>query len=138
MAQKLHFSLVSPERELVSKEVDSVDIPGSEGWIGILPNHTPFMTTLAPGVIILKEAGAEEKFFVRGGFAEVTPDGLTILAEDAVPVKELDSDALGNHIKEARSRLEQATEKMTAETGASQVLSAQQNLERLEELQKAN
>ncbi len=129
MANKLHFSLVSPERELVSKEVDSVDIPGTEGWIGILPNHAPFMTTLAPGLVVLKNGSEEEKIFLQGGFAEITPAGLTILAEEATPVAELDADTIKARLSIAREALEQAGD------DAGKTLLAHQSIARLEELQ---
>ena len=85
MADKLHFNLVSPERELMSAEVDQVDIPGTEGWIGVLPNHSPLMTALAPGMVRIRTGSDEQRIFVRGGFAEISPAGLTVLAEEAMP-----------------------------------------------------
>ena len=86
MAAKLHFSLVSPERELFAGEVDQVDAPGSEGDFGVLFGHAPFMTTLKEGRVKVFNDGEEAVFEVRGGFADVTPQGLTILAEYAVEV----------------------------------------------------
>lgn len=84
MAGKLHFSLVSPERELFSGEVDQVDAPGTEGDFGVLAGHAPFMTTLKEGKVTVYDGGRQRVFDVRGGFADVTPDGLTILAEHAL------------------------------------------------------
>ena len=84
MADKLHFSLVSPERELFSGLVDQVDAPGSEGDFGVLAGHAPFMTTLKEGVVSVHNDGRVTAYEVRGGFADVTPDGLTVLAEHAV------------------------------------------------------
>ncbi|WP_421936747.1 ATP synthase F1 subunit epsilon [Phenylobacterium sp.] len=84
MADKLHFSLVSPERELFSGPVDQVDAPGSEGDFGVLAGHAPFMTALKEGPLRVHNDGAITTYEVRGGFADVTPDGLTILAEHAV------------------------------------------------------
>ena len=86
MAAKLHFSLVSPERELFSGEVDQVDAPGSEGDFGVLFGHAPFMTTLKEGRVKAYDEEAVRVFEVRGGFADVTPEGLTILAEHAEEV----------------------------------------------------
>ena len=86
MAEKLHFSLVSPERELFSGDVDQVDAPGSEGAFGVLAGHAPFMTTLKEGRVHVHIDGGERVFDVHGGFADVTPGGLTILAESAVEV----------------------------------------------------
>jgi F-type H+-transporting ATPase subunit epsilon len=83
MAEKLHFSLVSPERELFSGLVDQVDAPGSEGDFGVLANHAPFMTALKEGQVRVHQDGQITVYDVRGGFADVTPEGLTILAEHA-------------------------------------------------------
>ncbi|HEY5070857.1 MAG TPA: ATP synthase F1 subunit epsilon [Caulobacteraceae bacterium] len=83
MATKLHFSLVSPQRELFTGEVDQVDAPGAEGDFGVLYGHAPFMTTLREGIVKVRMAGAVLAFEVHGGFADVTPQGLTILAEKA-------------------------------------------------------
>ena len=84
MAEKLHFSLVSPERELFSGSVDQVDAPGSEGDFGVLAGHAPFMTALKEGPLRVHNDGTITTYEVRGGFADVTPDGLTVLAEHAV------------------------------------------------------
>jgi F-type H+-transporting ATPase subunit epsilon len=84
MADKLHFSLVSPERELFSGDVDQVDAPGSEGDFGVLSGHAPFMTTLKEGRIVVRNGAQITAFDVKGGFADVTAEGLTILAEYAV------------------------------------------------------
>jgi F-type H+-transporting ATPase subunit epsilon len=84
MADKLHFSLVSPERELFSGLVDQVDAPGSEGDFGVLAGHAPFMTARKEGPVRVHDNGQITIFEVRGGFADVTPDGFTVLAEHAV------------------------------------------------------
>ncbi|ODT86487.1 ATP synthase F1 subunit epsilon [Phenylobacterium sp. SCN 70-31] len=84
MAGKLNFSLVSPERELFNGLVDQVDAPGSEGDFGVLAGHAPFMTALKEGPVRVYNGGAVVTYEVRGGFADVTPEGLTILAEHAV------------------------------------------------------
>jgi F-type H+-transporting ATPase subunit epsilon len=86
MAGKLHFSLVSPQRELFSGAVDQVDAPGSEGDFGVLVGHAPFMTTLKEGRVKAYDDGDVRVYEVRGGFADVTPEGLTILAEYAEEV----------------------------------------------------
>ncbi len=83
MADKLHFSLVAPERELFSGEVDQVDASGVEGDFGVLAGHAPFMTALKEGPVTVWNGGQTRVYLVRGGFAEVTPRGLTILAEHA-------------------------------------------------------
>ena len=86
MAEKLQFSLVSPERELFSGEVDQVDAPGSEGDFGVFAQHAPFMTALKSGVVRVINDGQATSYQVEGGFADVTPAGLTILAESAVEI----------------------------------------------------
>lgn len=108
MADKLRFDLVAPERLIASEDVDQVDVPGVEGVFGVLAHHAPFMTVLAPGVVRVKNGASETRIFVRGGFAEVTPMGLTILAEEAVPVKELDRQAIGQRIKNCEEDLADA------------------------------
>ena len=81
-----HFELVSPERVAFSGEVDQVDVPGAEGDFGVLAGHAPFMTTLKEGRVKAYDGDETLVFEVRGGFADVTPAGLTILAEYAAPV----------------------------------------------------
>jgi F-type H+-transporting ATPase subunit epsilon len=98
----LHFELVSPARLLYSGDVASVILPGSEGEMTILPQHAPLLATLKPGVVtVTKDGGSSERIFVRGGFAEVNPQGLTVLAETAIPVADLDVAALAAQIKDA-------------------------------------
>ena len=84
MADKLHFSLVAPEREVFAGAVDRVDAPGVEGDFGVLAGHAPFMTALREGKITVVNGSTTRVFDVQGGFADVTPAGLTILAEHAV------------------------------------------------------
>lgn len=83
MADKLHLSLVTPERELFAGDVDQVIAPGEEGEFGVLANHTAFMSTLAEGDVVVLDGTTKRVFQVRGGFADVTPEGITILAEHA-------------------------------------------------------
>ena len=94
-----HFDLVSPEKLLFSGEVDQVDVPGSEGDFGVLAGHAPLMTTLRPGILVLHREGGALKVVVNGGFAEVSPDGLTVLADLAVPVEDFDKAVLAGEIK---------------------------------------
>ena len=86
MADKLHFELVSPERQLRSGDVHMVVVPGSAGDFGVLAGHAPFMSTIRPGAIEVYEDEGKPatRIFIDGGFAEVTENGLTILAENAV------------------------------------------------------
>ncbi len=97
-----HFELVSPERLVFSGEVQAVVVPGTEGQFTVLKDHAPLMSTLKPGVIDIEESKAKVKrFFVRGGFAEVSPAGLTILAERAIPLEEVDAAKIAADIKDA-------------------------------------
>lgn len=130
MADKLNFSLVSPERELMSRDVDQVDIPGSEGWMGVLANHAPLMTTLAPGMVKIRDGSDEKRIFVRGGFAEISPAGLTVLAEEAMPAEELNAEKIAQAIKNAEEDVADAN---TDE----KKLAAQQSLDSLKEMQAA-
>lgn len=83
MAGKLNFSLVSPEREVFTGLVDQVDAPGVEGDFGVLPEHAPFMTALREGPVTVISGASRRVFDVKGGFADVNAEGLTILAEQA-------------------------------------------------------
>ncbi|QYJ02023.1 F0F1 ATP synthase subunit epsilon [Henriciella algicola] len=106
MASKLHFSLVSPAKELFSGEVDHVIAPGTEGEFGVLVNHAPFMTTLKNGVVrVLENDTTKMRLFVRGGFADVTPAGLTILAEEAVDLSTVDTAKVDAELEEAKNKL---------------------------------
>ena len=103
MADTLSFSLVSPASEVFSGEVDHVIAPGSEGEFGVLPNHAPFMTTLKNGVVRILSTGKDDmRVFVRGGFADVTPAGLTILAEEAVDLASVTPGDIDKEIEAAR------------------------------------
>lgn len=96
-----HFDLVSPERLLFSGEVDQVDVPGSEGDFGVLAGHTPLVATLKPGILTILNGGNRQRIVVFGGFAEVSAGGLTILADGAVAVEDVDAGALASQIKDA-------------------------------------
>lgn len=100
MAQ-FQFDLVAPERVLFSGPVDSVVVPGEEGAFQVLAQHAPLISTLKPGLVVIAAGGAPERLFVRGGFAEVRPDGLTILAEGAVALAEVDAERLASDIRKA-------------------------------------
>jgi F-type H+-transporting ATPase subunit epsilon len=108
MAEKLHFALVSPERELFHGEVDHVIVPGSEGEFGVLPNHAPVMSVVKPGALRIINGGGERRIFVNGGFADVTPEGLTVLAEDAIDLADVDTARLEQDLKNAGEDLRDA------------------------------
>ena len=105
----LHFELVSPAKLLFSGDVASVNIPGTEGDMTIMPMHAPVLSTLRPGIVVVtKDSGAPEKIFVRGGFAEVNSKGLTVLAETAITITDLDAGALSAQIKSAEDEVAMA------------------------------
>jgi F-type H+-transporting ATPase subunit epsilon len=96
-----HLDLVAPERLLFSGEVEQVDVPGSEGDFGVLAGHAPLIAMLRPGILTIYRESGSIRVVVNGGFAEVNPSGLTVLAEMAVPVEEFDSSVLAGEIKTA-------------------------------------
>ena len=108
MADKLHFALVSPERELFNGEVDHVVVPGSEGEFGVSPNHAPVMSVIKPGALKVINEGAERRIFVNGGFADVTPEGLTVLAEEALDLADIDAAKLEQDLKDAQDDVRDA------------------------------
>ena len=111
MAETTLFELVSPERLVISKDVSMVVVPGSEGLFGVLPRHTSMLSALAPGVIdIYEDAKITERLFVVNGFAEVTGDRCTVLAEDIIPVDELNPDELEGKIEEMRLEVRNASD----------------------------
>lgn len=102
MTAKLHFDLVSPERLLLSEEVEMVTVPGADGDFGVLAGHAPVISTLRPGVVEVQGgASGGMRIFVRGGFAEATPEKLIVLAEEAIPMDQIDANALDDRIKDA-------------------------------------
>ncbi len=107
--EQVEFELVTPERLVVSRGVDMVVVPGAEGDFGVLPGHTPMISTVRPGIVDVYE-GREiaERMFVAGGFAEVTAVRCTVLADRAVTVDELDRAAAEQTLKDAREDLADA------------------------------
>ncbi|MEM7122239.1 MAG: F0F1 ATP synthase subunit epsilon [Pseudomonadota bacterium] len=106
---KVNFELVSPERLLVSEAFDMVIVPGNEGDFGVLPGHTPMISTVRPGVIDIHDGGKiAHRVFVGGGFAEVTPDRCTVLAEDAAMVDDIDTGDVDRRIEETELDLRDA------------------------------
>jgi F-type H+-transporting ATPase subunit epsilon len=101
----LHFEFVSPESVLFSGEVDQVDLPGTEGDMGILPGHAPLVTTLRPGIVTIFRDDRQEPIVVIGGFAEVSPAGLTVLADKAVARADFDMALLASEIKDTEEDL---------------------------------
>ncbi|WP_279481221.1 F0F1 ATP synthase subunit epsilon [Aureimonas sp. SK2] len=111
MAESFKFELVSPERLLLSEQVSAVVAPGSEGYFTAMPGHAPFMTTLKPGVVHATLAGGgERRIFVQGGFADINPQGFTLLAEHAMPVEEINVADLDQQIRNTEEDLADATD----------------------------
>ena len=108
MADTLQFDLVSPERRLASLEATAVRIPGSEGDMTVLADHAPTITTLRPGLLVAETSGGEQEFMVTGGFAEISAEGATVLAEAALPKAEVTSEYLGALVTEAKAAQERA------------------------------
>ena len=103
MAEAFSFELVSPEALVLGGEASEVVVPGSEGYFTVLANHSPFMTTVKPGIVDVKMSDGEAKrIFVRGGFADVSPAGFTLLAEQATMLEDIDMNALEADINTAR------------------------------------
>ena len=129
MAEAFKFELVSPERLLVSEAVEAVIIPGSEGEMTVMANHAPVMTTVKPGVVTVKPAsGPETRYVVFGGFADILPEGCTLLAESAVAVKDIDRADLARRIQEAKEDVSDAKDD-AARTKAEQYLAQLSTLE---------
>ncbi len=100
---KVEFELVSPEKLLLSREVDMVVIPGAEGDMGVLPQHSPAITTVRPGTIVVYEGGAvTDRIFIAGGFAEVSDNRCTVLAEEAMSVEDIDKASAEQALSDAR------------------------------------
>jgi F-type H+-transporting ATPase subunit epsilon len=131
MAEPLNFDLVAPDRLLVSEEVESVVVPGSEGYFTVFARHAPIISTLKPGLVEVKTLnGAVERIFVRGGFADVTPAGLTILADQAIRVEDIDAEMLQQQITNAEEDVADAKDGATKDA-------AQLRLHQLKEVQTA-
>lgn len=106
---KVAFELVAPERQLASEMVDMVVAPGADGEFGVLPDHSLFMSLLRPGVIDIYEGGnISRRIFVGGGFAEVNERGCIVLAEEALPVDEIDVDQARQRLRNAQDDLTEA------------------------------
>ena len=104
-----HFELVSPERLLFSGDVEAVAVPGTEGQFTVMKGHAATMSTLKPGSVEVDRGSSKQRLFVRGGFADVSSTGLTILAEQAIPVEELDLARIEREIKNAQEDVADAT-----------------------------
>jgi F-type H+-transporting ATPase subunit epsilon len=100
-----HFDLVSPEKLAFSGEVDQVDVPGAEGDFGVLAGHAPVVAAIRPGILTIRSGGTSEKIIVLGGLAEVSEKGLTVLADVATSIEELDRARFTETISEMEAKL---------------------------------
>jgi F-type H+-transporting ATPase subunit epsilon len=122
-----HFELVAPDKLQFSGPVESVLVPGSDGDFVVLRDHAPVMTSLRPGVVAIEEAGGKtSRYFVRGGFADVNPGGLILLAETALAAEDVNAAHLDSEIKNAEEDL--------ADSSEDNKRLAQEKLDRLREL----
>ena len=126
-----HFELVSPEKLLFSGDVEAVVVPGADGDFTVMKDHAPVMTTMRPGLVDVNEGGSKAmRLFVRGGFADVSTKGLTILAEQAIPLDQLNADDLSKEIKNAEEDLADASSEDARNK-------AQERLDQMRELKAA-
>lgn len=133
MAETFQFELVSPERLLMSEPAEQVVVPGTEGYLTVMKGHAPFMSTMRPGVVdVTREGSAVERIFVRGGFADVSVNGLTILAEQAIPLAEVNREELAQDIRNLEEDVADATDadkKAAAELELQQIRDVQAALD---------
>ena len=101
-----HFELVSPEKLVFSGDVEQVDVPGAEGDFGVLAGHAPFVSTLRPGILTVHGTAGEQQIVVLGGFAEISAEGLTVLADVAESIEHIDREAIASRIREMEARIE--------------------------------
>jgi len=117
MAETMQFDLVSPERQLVSKAVDEVQIHGSDGDMTVLPHHAPLITTLRPGLVRVMDRDGERDYVVTGGFAEIDGDSISVLAEQAVAREDMTREQMKAMVDEATERLNAARDAYENEPG---------------------
>jgi F-type H+-transporting ATPase subunit epsilon len=130
MADPFPFELVSPEELLMSAEAEEVVVPGSEGYFTVMKGHAPYMSTMRPGVVDVTRGGQTDRVFVRGGFADVSAAGLTILAEQAIPLAEVDPEMLAQDVRNAEEDVSDAKDGAARDA-------AQLRLHQLREVQAA-
>ncbi|SFP19359.1 F0F1 ATP synthase subunit epsilon [Tranquillimonas alkanivorans] len=110
MADTMQFDLVSPERLLVSRQVSEVRIPGTDGDLTAMPTHAPALTTMRPGILRIVSSEGADEYAVTGGFAEITADGVSVLAEESLHVSEVTQEDIDRFVEHARRQHEKARE----------------------------
>ena len=123
MAEKIHFDLVSPERMLLSEDVDMVTLPGSEGELGVYPKHVPVLTTLKPGELRVLKNGRETSMAVGEGFVEIKADAVSVLTDMALEAEKID-------IASAEAAVERAKAAMKEDLGKEEVAAIQASLQK--------
>jgi F-type H+-transporting ATPase subunit epsilon len=118
---KIAFDLVSPEKLLLSVQADMVTVPGTEGYMGVIAGHAPLVSTLRAGMIDVLIDGKDDRYFIRGGFAEINAGKITVLADEAIPMTELDLAILDQRISDAQED-ELAADTDTARAKAAQLV----------------
>lgn len=110
MTDTLHYEIVSPERLLKDAQAAMIVVPGADGDFAALPDHSPMMSTIRPGVVEIfeNEGGTPERLFVKGGLAQISPEGLTILAEETIALEDVDASELSQKISDTREDIEDA------------------------------
>ncbi|WP_299753443.1 F0F1 ATP synthase subunit epsilon [uncultured Boseongicola sp.] len=103
MADTMQFDLVSPERRLVSGKAKAVQIPGADGDMTAMPDHAPTVTTLRPGVLLVEMDGGTQEFVVTGGFAQISSEGTSVLAEEALPKGEVTAEFMDERVAKAQA-----------------------------------
>ena len=116
MANTMQFDLVSPERRLASLEVTAVQIPGADGDLTAMPGHAPVITNLRPGILKVESPSGNIDYVVTGGFAEIG-EGLSVLAERALPLEELSQDAFDEILEEAKVMYKKVEEEFQNQPG---------------------
>lgn len=127
MADNIQLEIVSPERLVLSAQVSSVTVPGEEGYFTVMGSHAPMMTTLKSGFVTVGTGSDADIFFVNSGFSEVTPEGLTLLAEEARPISEFSNQEVEDGLRGAKATLDAATS-ADERTAAQVVVSGLENL----------
>ena len=133
MANKINFELVSPQRLLLSEAVDMVVVPGTEGDFGVMAEHAPLISTVRPGTITVYQGNeVSERIFVAGGFAEVTAERCTVLAEEAEPLGDIDRAAVESQLRDLRDDLGAAATDEERQAVESRIAVAEAKIDALE------
>lgn len=130
MAETVAFELVSPEKLLVSEDVEMVVLPAADGDLGVLPGHAPVIANVRPGTICIFAGGSvAQRLFVAGGFVEVTPERCTVLAEEATPIEDIDQSAVQSNIKDLGEDVSHAKDEGDRESAEAALVVAKAKLD---------